>query len=171
MAELNAYRIGDHVWCAATVRWVLSGPAVLDNTHRVEAVGRAWETRVLVSTTNTESRLTILRSQATRALSTSDFVAFAPSASSLAKRREDARQAPLMVKLTNRLASGAGHRALTRLERTLLADDHSPWFAVSHVQFAEPQEDDDHILQFAEPQEGDDEGPQFAEPHEGDEQE
>jgi len=92
----------------------------------------------------------------------------------LAKRREDARQGPLSVKLRNRLASGGRYWALTRLERTLLANDDSLRFVVPYVgrqlQFAEPPEGDDGP-RFAPPQEGDDDGPRFAEPQEGDEQE
>ncbi|WP_329446593.1 PIN domain-containing protein [Streptomyces canus] len=66
--DLTAYRIGDHVWCTATVRWVLSGPALLRDTLRIKGVGCFWETRVLVSTTNVDARLTVLRGQGTRAL-------------------------------------------------------------------------------------------------------
>ncbi|MFF3327249.1 hypothetical protein [Streptomyces sp. NPDC002889] len=162
IGEASAYRIGDHVWCSATVRWILSGPAVLDDTHRVEVVGCAWETRVLASTTNTDSRLTILRSQATRALSTSEFVASAPPATSLARRTEKARQRGLPLDLKGLLPETAGQETLTRLERTLHAGLQSPWFAAppvghgSWIQFAEPQEDDDNGPWFAEPKEGED---------------
>ncbi|MFF7975926.1 PIN domain-containing protein [Streptomyces sp. NPDC007905] len=92
IGELSAYRIGDHVWCAATVRWILSGPAVLDDTLRVEGVGCAWDTRVLASTTQSDSRLTVLRSQATRPLSTEEFLTFTPPPASLAERVEQARR-------------------------------------------------------------------------------
>lgn len=199
VGELSAYRIGDHVWCAATVRWILSGLAVLENTHRVEVVGCAWETRVLASTTNADSRLTILRSQTTRALGTSEFVAFAPSATSLAKRREHARQKPSLARFAGQLASTS--KALTRLEHTLLSDqspwfltspedsgreswyappqedDDGPWFASPQedhdldIQFAEPEEDDDPGIQFAEPKEEGDDSPWFAKPRDGDDQE
>jgi hypothetical protein len=174
MVELSAYSIEDHVWCAATVRWVLSGPAVLDNTHRVEAVGCLWETRVLASTTNTDSRLTVLRGLAARPLSTSEFVAFAPPATSLAKRTVHARKAfpaPYRGWLDQ-----AGRQPLGRLERTLLSRNDSPWFAAppgddgDSIRFAEPQEDEDHGIQFAEPTE-DDDGPWFAEPKKGEDQE
>ncbi|WP_097971799.1 PIN domain-containing protein [Streptomyces sp. gb14] len=169
IGELSAYRIGDHVWCSATVRWILSGPAVLGDTHRVEVVGCAWETRVLTSTTNTDSRLTILRSQATRALSTSEFAAFAPSATSLARRTEKARQRGLPLGLMGLPPETAGQETLARLERAL----HVPWFVAppgAHhrwIQFAEPQADDDSPW-FAAPREGDDGGIQFAEPREDD---
>ncbi|GAA3918493.1 hypothetical protein GCM10023084_81300 [Streptomyces lacrimifluminis] len=71
--DLTAYRIGDHVWCTATVRWVLSGPALLRETLRIKGVGCVWETRVLVSTTNVDARLTVLRGQGTRALPAERF--------------------------------------------------------------------------------------------------
>ncbi|WP_405893721.1 PIN domain-containing protein [Streptomyces sp. NBC_00104] len=137
MGELSAHRIADHVWCAATVRWILSGPAILANTHRVEVVGCAWETRILASTTNPNSEITILRSQSPRALSTPEFVAFAPSASALAERREHARTKPALRKLSAQIERTG--RALTRLERTLMVRNDNPWVAVSRA-------DDDHAL-------------------------
>ncbi|MFF3378159.1 PIN domain-containing protein [Streptomyces sp. NPDC002680] len=76
--DLTAYRIGDHVWCTATVRWVLSGPALLRGTLRIKGVGCVWETRVLVSTTNADARLTVLRSQGTRALPAGQFSVLSP---------------------------------------------------------------------------------------------
>ncbi|MFI8365257.1 PIN domain-containing protein [Streptomyces sp. NPDC085612] len=69
VSGLHAYRIGEHVWCTATVRWVLSGPALARDSLRVLGVGCVWETRVLVSTTNAHARLTVLRGQGTHALS------------------------------------------------------------------------------------------------------
>lgn len=176
VGELSAYRIGDHVWCSATVRWILSGPAILDGTHRVEAVGCVWETRVLASTTNADSRLTILRSQATRALSTSEFVRFAPPATSLARRTERARQQWIPLHLKGLLSETTGQETLSRLERTLHAGAQSAWFAASSLghghwtQFAEPQEDDDYSPWFAAPQDGEGPSLQFAAPQEdGDE--
>ncbi|MER7477422.1 PIN domain-containing protein [Streptomyces sp. NPDC126510] len=177
MGELSAYRIGDHVWCAATVRWVLSGPALTDS-NGVEVVGCAWETRVLASTTNTDSRLTILRSQTPRAVSTSEFGRFAPPATSLAKRRAFARRNPHMW-----VGHGVGYSfPLTRLDRTLQVPHDSPWFVQpprwNSAQFAEPREDtddspwfagppeEDGYPNFAEPREDAHDTPQFAEPRE-----
>ncbi|WP_329266758.1 PIN domain-containing protein [Streptomyces sp. NBC_01451] len=151
VGELSAYRIGDHVWCAATVRWILSGPAVLDTTHRMEIVGCVWETRVLASTTNTDSRPTILRSQATRAPGASEFRASAPPATVLAKQLEQARQTPGLAKIAHRTAlTTLAHRLthLTRLERTLASQDHIHWFPV-------PQEGDDIDFRGTEPPERD----------------
>ncbi|MFH8939463.1 PIN domain-containing protein [Streptomyces griseosporeus] len=76
--DLTAYHIGDHVWCTATVRWVLSGPALLRDTLRIKGVGCVWETRVLVSTTNADARLTVLRGQGTRALPAGQFSVLSP---------------------------------------------------------------------------------------------
>ncbi|MBK3627001.1 DUF4935 domain-containing protein [Streptomyces sp. MBT49] len=67
--DLTAYRIGDHVWCTATVRWVLAAPALVRESLQIQGVACVWETRVLVSTTNAVAKLTVLRSQGTRALS------------------------------------------------------------------------------------------------------
>ncbi|WP_051901103.1 PIN domain-containing protein [Streptomyces aureus] len=66
--ELKAYRIGEHVWCMATVQWALGGPALLHDTFQAKGVGCLWETRVLVSPTNADAQLTVLRSQGTQAL-------------------------------------------------------------------------------------------------------
>lgn len=86
----------------------------------------AVRTRVLVSTTNTNSDLTVLRSQAPRAVGTQEFIAFAPSATALAERREHARKMPSPTKLSSQFDGVT--RALTRLERRLIRDDR-PWFA------------------------------------------
>ncbi|AZP14743.1 hypothetical protein EJC51_47265 [Streptomyces aquilus] len=65
--DAKAYRIGDHVWCTAWVTWLLSGHALLNRTLDIAEVGCAWETRVLVSLTDSTSKLDILRSSTPRA--------------------------------------------------------------------------------------------------------
>ncbi|MFH8496702.1 PIN domain-containing protein [Streptomyces coeruleorubidus] len=60
--DVSAYRIGEHVWATATVRWLLAGPAFTRSPASLVAVGCAWETRVLLSTTNADAKLTVLRS-------------------------------------------------------------------------------------------------------------
>ncbi|MFF1847990.1 PIN domain-containing protein [Streptomyces sp. NPDC058217] len=60
--DVSAYRIGEHVWATATVRWLLAGPAFTRSPKDLVAVGCAWETRVLLSTTNADAKLTVLRS-------------------------------------------------------------------------------------------------------------
>ncbi|MFE3122261.1 PIN domain-containing protein [Streptomyces hydrogenans] len=67
--DAKAYRIGSHVWCTAWVTWLLSGHALLNRTLDIAEVGCAWETRVLVSLTDSTSKLNILRSNAPRATS------------------------------------------------------------------------------------------------------
>jgi hypothetical protein len=78
VGNLTAYHIGEHVWCTATVRWVLSGPALVRDSLRVIGIGCVWETRVLVSTTNADAHLTVLRGQGTHALSPGQFPTLSP---------------------------------------------------------------------------------------------
>ncbi|GGY77679.1 PIN domain-containing protein (plasmid) [Streptomyces anulatus] len=76
--DLTAYHIGEHVWCTATVRWILSGPALVRDSLRVQGVACVWETRVLLSTTNSDVQLTVLRGQRTSALSSGQLPALSP---------------------------------------------------------------------------------------------
>ena len=73
VSDVSAYRIGDHVWCTATVRWLLTGLALLGRQSGLGRVGCAWETRLLLSPTRAESQLTILRSSSPRPLTADDF--------------------------------------------------------------------------------------------------
>ncbi|MEV5331218.1 PIN domain-containing protein [Streptomyces werraensis] len=73
VSDVSAYRIGDHVWCTATVRWLLTGLALLGRQTGIGRVGCAWETRLLLSPTKGESQLTILRGSSPRPLTTEDF--------------------------------------------------------------------------------------------------
>ncbi|SEO01308.1 PIN domain-containing protein [Actinacidiphila rubida] len=57
--EQKAYRIGDHQWCIATVRWFLSGVAF--NRQGLLRCGTAWETRILFSPTQRGGSPTVLR--------------------------------------------------------------------------------------------------------------
>ncbi|GAA3144670.1 hypothetical protein GCM10010449_74970 [Streptomyces rectiviolaceus] len=64
IGEIDAYRIGEHEWCTATVRWLLAGIGLTEaGTHLVSA-GCGWESRVLinVSSGTSDPRLTVLRS-------------------------------------------------------------------------------------------------------------
>jgi hypothetical protein len=82
VSDVSAYRIGDHVWCTATVRWLLTGLALLGRQSGLGRVGCAWETRLLLSPTRAESQLTILRSSSPRPLTADDFQRLsAPAAS------------------------------------------------------------------------------------------
>ncbi|WP_406482648.1 PIN domain-containing protein [Streptomyces sp. NBC_01615] len=73
VTNVEAHRIGDHVWCTATARWLLGGPALLHPQQDGVAVGCAWETRVLVSPTNSEARPTLLRTQRPQAITAADL--------------------------------------------------------------------------------------------------
>ncbi|MEJ8673079.1 hypothetical protein WKI71_45715 [Streptomyces sp. MS1.AVA.1] len=66
--DIRAHRIGDHVWCAATAQWLLAGIVFADPADNLVALaGAVWETRVLFSTTQPETPLTVLRSSPPRA--------------------------------------------------------------------------------------------------------
>ncbi|MEU5314382.1 PIN domain-containing protein [Streptomyces sp. NPDC021562] len=73
VSDVSAYRIGEHVWCTATARWLLTGLILREGQIRVVLAGCAWETRVLLSPTNPESQLTILRSSPPRPLAVEEF--------------------------------------------------------------------------------------------------
>ncbi|MET7720663.1 PIN domain-containing protein [Streptomyces mirabilis] len=73
VSDVSAYRVGEHVWCTATVQWLLTGLSPRDGQLGVARVGCAWETRVLLSPTNAESQLTILRSTPPRPLAAEEF--------------------------------------------------------------------------------------------------
>ncbi|MFE2718804.1 PIN domain-containing protein [Streptomyces mirabilis] len=73
VSDVSAYRIGEHVWCTATVQWLLTGLSPRDGQLGIARVGCAWETRVLLSPTNAESQLTILRSTPPRPLAAEEF--------------------------------------------------------------------------------------------------
>jgi len=71
--DVEAYSIGDHVWCTAWARWLLGGPALLRAQDAGIAVGCAWETRVLVSPTNSEARPTLLRTERPQAITVAEL--------------------------------------------------------------------------------------------------
>ncbi|MEU8810629.1 PIN domain-containing protein [Streptomyces violaceoruber] len=74
--DVKAYRIGDHVWCMATVRWLLAGVVLPDESADPATVGVAWETRMLLSTTERSSRPTILRAFHPKPADASEFDTF-----------------------------------------------------------------------------------------------
>lgn len=66
--DIKAHRIGDHVWCGATAQWLLAGLVFRKpGGSHVNPAGAVWETRVLFSTTQPETPLTVLRSSLPRA--------------------------------------------------------------------------------------------------------
>jgi len=72
--DVSAYKIGEHEWCTATVRWTLGGRALLKGGTYLVTAGCSWETRVLFSlSAGTDARLTILRSSAPVHVSTNVF--------------------------------------------------------------------------------------------------
>ncbi|MCF0082181.1 PIN domain-containing protein [Streptomyces lomondensis] len=82
LRDVHVYRIGDREWSIATVRWHLAGPAVLEpgqdfvqwRSHNETAtIGCSWETRVLCTLDEDDSRLVFLRSSSPRALSPEEF--------------------------------------------------------------------------------------------------
>ncbi|MGW7047011.1 PIN domain-containing protein [Streptomyces avermitilis] len=114
--DLTAYHIGEHVWCTATVRWVLSGPALVRDSLRIQGVACVWETRVLVSTTNAGARLTVLRGQGTRVLSAGQLSALSPDLAGYASLISHERR---WMELQRRELSG--RLTQSRLEK-LIAD-------------------------------------------------
>ncbi|MCZ4608872.1 PIN domain-containing protein [Streptomyces sp. Lzd4kr] len=118
--DLTAYHIGDHVWCTATVRWVLRGPALLRDNLRIQGVACVWETRVLVSTTNADAKLTVLRGQGTHALPAGQFSALSPDLADYASLINHERK---WMSLRHEYS---GRLALSRLERHLTDGLHAP---------------------------------------------
>ncbi|GHB04048.1 hypothetical protein GCM10010330_67970 [Streptomyces tendae] len=74
--DVKAYRIGDHVWCMATVHWLLAGIVLPVGSFDPTTVGVAWETRMLLSTTERSSRPTILRAFQPKPADASEFDTF-----------------------------------------------------------------------------------------------
>lgn len=57
--DVESYRVGDHVWCTATVRWLVYGNALFGAFPKMAAC--AFETRILFAPDNDDPRLTVLR--------------------------------------------------------------------------------------------------------------
>ncbi|MFD4315007.1 PIN domain-containing protein [Streptomyces sp. NPDC058548] len=69
--DVSAHRIGTHVWCTATARWLCHGfgnAFGTPGTAGTSVIGAAWETRVLLSLTHAEPELTFLRHEGPTAL-------------------------------------------------------------------------------------------------------
>ncbi|WP_159106748.1 PIN domain-containing protein [Streptomyces rishiriensis] len=120
VSELKAYRIGEHVWCIATVRWALGGPALLHDSLQVKGVGCTWETRVLVSPTSADAQLTVLRGQDTQVLNKDPLDTLTPE---LAARVGFLAQRPRWARIRDRRMSELLRR--TRMERFI--DEDSPF--------------------------------------------
>ncbi|WP_129287530.1 PIN domain-containing protein [Streptomyces sp. GZWMJZ-114] len=61
--DFKAHKIGNHVWCAATVSWLVNGVAFSQGVAPLTLfpAGAIWEVRVLFSPTQPETPLTVLR--------------------------------------------------------------------------------------------------------------
>lgn len=78
-SDSKAYQLGDHVWCTTTVRWRLGGLVFLSGQVPMGRAGCNWEMRVLISTSQRDAPLTILRTTPPAALTAEDW-AHLPSA-------------------------------------------------------------------------------------------
>ncbi|MCT9010328.1 PIN domain-containing protein [Streptomyces rhizosphaerihabitans] len=74
--KVQGYRIGDHEWFTAVVRWDIGGTAFL-RAPELTAVpaGCSWTTTVIFRPDPDDPRITVLRHDAPRVLSTEDFTA------------------------------------------------------------------------------------------------
>ncbi|MBG7704788.1 DUF4935 domain-containing protein [Streptomyces sp. MC1] len=72
--DVRTYRIGEHEWCTAVVRWDLGGSAfVKTSASPLASAGCAWTTSVIFKPDPDDPRLTILRHDRTHALSLEEF--------------------------------------------------------------------------------------------------
>ncbi|MFD5788591.1 PIN domain-containing protein [Streptomyces sp. NPDC127037] len=75
--DMKAHRIGNHVWCSVTARWLLSGLVLGKRLPRVGGptlrAGTTWETRVLFSPTQEGAPLTVLRAWPPQCPSPAEF--------------------------------------------------------------------------------------------------
>ncbi|RPK83279.1 hypothetical protein EES45_07235 [Streptomyces sp. ADI97-07] len=114
--DVSAHRIGDHLWCTATVRWLLHGFGTLFDSPKPSVIGAAWTTRVLLSLSGAEPRLTLLHHEEPTALRRGD----AASLPSLWAQGADAEAAePGMAEtelLLGFLKDDAGARSLRELQ-------------------------------------------------------
>ncbi|MEV5439480.1 PIN domain-containing protein [Streptomyces sp. NPDC052682] len=74
VGELHAaesYRVGEQVWCIATVRWLIGGLALME--ARVAKAACALETRLLFAPHSEDPRVTVLRNSPLQPLSETEF--------------------------------------------------------------------------------------------------
>ncbi|MDQ0600127.1 hypothetical protein QF037_004472 [Streptomyces canus] len=62
--DISAFSIGEHSWCTARARWLVAGLGVWLGVGWVGPVACSWETSVLLSPSNAEAGLTLLRGDA-----------------------------------------------------------------------------------------------------------
>jgi hypothetical protein len=71
LTATESYRVGEQVWCIATVRWLIGGLALLD--ARVAKAACALETRLLFAPHSEDPRVTVLRSSSLQPVSEAEF--------------------------------------------------------------------------------------------------
>jgi len=108
--DVEAYKIGEHEWYAATARWFLCGIALNQGATHLVSAGCAWQTRVLftVSSGTDGPRLTVLHASRPTHMPTSDFDDLPMQA-----------RAPWRIPV---LFEGKPHHLLTRLRNSLPYD-------------------------------------------------
>ncbi|MFE7077900.1 PIN domain-containing protein [Streptomyces sp. NPDC057620] len=67
----ESYRVGEQVWCVATVRWLIGGLALLE--AGISKAACAWETRLLFALHSEDPRLNVLRSSPLQPVSEAEF--------------------------------------------------------------------------------------------------
>ncbi|WP_407842268.1 PIN domain-containing protein [Streptomyces albidoflavus] len=126
--DVSAHSIGSHVWCTATVRWLLHGFGALYRSPDCAIIGLAWETRVLLSPTGAEPKLTFLRHTGPRLLRPDD-VAHLPSLWSEASDSEAGEPGPVETELLlHLLRNDAGARSLQEMQlKHWMLNWHPTW--------------------------------------------
>ncbi|MGW2100381.1 PIN domain-containing protein [Streptomyces olivaceoviridis] len=73
--SVRSYRIGDHEWCTAVVEWHLGGVLISEDLLESAWAGVSWTASVLFTPSKEEPRLTVLRNDPPRPLTTETFAA------------------------------------------------------------------------------------------------
>ncbi|MFJ6901912.1 PIN domain-containing protein [Streptomyces hokutonensis] len=72
--EVKTYRIGEHEWCTAVVRWHIGGTAFINAEEpSVASAGCAWTTSILFTPNADDPRVTVLRHDSPRPLTKEEF--------------------------------------------------------------------------------------------------
>lgn len=131
--DVSAHRIGSHVWCTATVRWLLHGFGALYRSPDYAVIGVAWETRVLLSPTGAEPKLTFLRHVGPRLLRPDDVVRL-PSLWAEVSDSEAGEPGPEKTELLLQLlADDVGARSVRELQlKRWMEDWHPTWRGQGH---------------------------------------
>lgn len=76
ISDVDSYRVGDHVWCTATVRWLVYGNALFGGFPKMAAC--ALETRILFAPDSDDPRLTVLRHSSFEFATDAEFAELKP---------------------------------------------------------------------------------------------